>query len=385
METGKRLFYIDLMKGFIMLLMALDHARAFISKNHPSEFWAVPMPDYQGDGFAFITRLVTHLSAPGFFFIMGVSMVLYERQQSAAGASVLRVYQYFVIRGLMLIGLQFTVVNLAWLFGALSATGTKETYGTAMIQGSGGDVWVYFGVLSALGSTMLVAFMLLRLPKILLFLLSLLSIATSMMILPDLVQLTEPYPEWLRILALPGYTGHLIVRYPLLPWLSLTLCGVIYGRCILNNFAATRKISLFLGVSFLVMFIVLRYRGGFGNIHPPNSQQWIDFLDVTKYPPSLCFLLLTMGVNLIIMTLFSYLKADFCLAKWCAVFGRATLFFYVIHLYLYAAMGYLFPKGISLLAMYPVWIVGLILLFPLCNKFIQIKADSAKNSILRYV
>ena len=383
MKSDQRLFYIDLMKGVIMILMALDHARAFISKNHPSEFWAVSMPDYQGDGFAFLTRLITHICAPGFFFVMGVSMVLYQHKHQVANRSTWLLYKFFSLRGLMLILLQLTVVNIAWLFGSLSATGTKESYGTAVIQGNSGELWIYFGVLSALGCALLVTSWLLRLPNALVLLLSLTSIAASILILPGNDQVTVGYPEWLRVLAIPGQTDYLAVRYSLLPWLSLTLLGVFYGRSTLNNRIKTNRIGFIIGLCCVAAFFVLRYRGGFGNIHPPASLHWIDFFNVTKYPPSLCFLLLTMGVNLILLTLLSFLKPDIRPAKWCATFGQATLFFYIVHLYIYGALGYLFPEGISLRAMYSVWILGLILLYPLCLGFLKFKTYNSKNSLIR--
>ena len=138
---ASRISTLDALRGLIMILMALDHANHFIAQQHsPGEYWGGQFPVYH-DALAFLSRLVTHLSAPGFFFLMGVGMMLFTDSRRKQGWSWRAVVGHFLIRGGLLIGLQFLVVNRAW---ELSPGGwVLETYvgvlfalGGAMVLGS---------------------------------------------------------------------------------------------------------------------------------------------------------------------------------------------------------------------------------------------------------
>ena len=142
-----------------------------------------------------------------------------------------------------------------------------------------------------------------------------------------------------------------------------------------------------LGLAFLLIFVVVRYLDGFGNIRPRMGNTWMNFLNPVKYPPSITFVLMTMGVNLIVLSLFAQISE-----RWqrffqpLVVFGRAPLFFYVVHLFLYAGLGYLFtPRGTSLPAMYPFWLLGLLILFPLCLWYGRLKQRQPAHSALRFL
>lgn len=93
-----RIASLDAMRGLIMVMMAIDHARAFIAKNHPGEFWGRPLPDYGPDTLAFLTRLVTHLCAPGFLFLMGAGMAFFAASRASAGWSHAHITRAFVTR-----------------------------------------------------------------------------------------------------------------------------------------------------------------------------------------------------------------------------------------------------------------------------------------------
>jgi uncharacterized membrane protein len=145
--------------------------------------------------------------------------------------------------------------------------------------------------------------------------------------------------------------------------------------------------ALWLGGTFLLAFLVLRGLDGFGNIRPRSGSTWIDFLNVVKYPPSITFNLLTMGVNLLILGLLA--RASERLVRWLqplVVFGRVPLFFYLAHLFLYAGLGlWLVPRGTRLLSMYPYWLLGLLILYPLCLWYGQLKHRQPANSALRFL
>jgi predicted acyltransferase len=135
----------------------------------------------------------------------------------------------------------------------------------------------------------------------------------------------------------------------------------------------------------LLTFVVVRYLDGFGNIRPRMSDSWMAFLSPVKYPPSMSFTLMTTGVNLILLWLFSRVSegAQRYLQP-LVIFGRAPLFFYVLHLFLYAGIGHLVaPEGSSIPSMFPFWLLGLLILFPLCLLYGRFKHRQPANSILR--
>jgi uncharacterized membrane protein len=184
-------------------------------------------------------------------------------------------------------------------------------------------------------------------------------------------------------------------NYPVLPWLELVIFGLAFGRWLVEGEQRAYRRALVLGGVFLLAFVALRDLDGFGNIRPRMGNTWIDFLNVVKYPPSMTFTLLTMGVNLILLSAFARL-----VEKWnnprllvgsrpvldaLAVFGRTPLFFYTVHLFLYAGIGWLFsPRGTSIPAMYPFWLLGLLILYPLCLWFGRLKQRQPATSILRF-
>jgi uncharacterized membrane protein len=359
---------VDALRGLIMILMALDHANYFVAQKHPSgEHWGGNFPDYQ-DGLAFATRLVTHLSAPGFFFLMGVGMYFFSRSRREHGWSEWKIAGHFFIRGTILIALQLTVVNYAWKLGPQVFPDT------------------YIGVLVALGGTMILASLLLRLePAWWLILAAVAFLGTEYL---------HPGPErWglanpLGLLSL--YSGGNLTlwsNYPILPWLELVLFGLFFGARMTKNPSQILRFAPGLGLICLLAFGVLRSLDGFGNIRPMQSTDWIGFLNVVKYPPSMTFTLLTMGVNLLLLGGLARLeKRSVILQKYLAVFGREPLFFYLFHLYLYLGLGILLtPAGSSIQAMYPLWFVGVVILYGLCLGYTFWKQRNREIGFFRYL
>jgi uncharacterized membrane protein len=373
MEASKsaRLFAIDALRGLIMVFMALDHANHFIAQKHPQlEMWGGSFPRYASP-LAFFTRFVTHLSAPGFFFTMGAGMVLFAHARRAKGWSEWAIMRHFWLRGATLMALQLLLVNRAWEMSL-----------------SGWGLNVYIGVLFALGGTMILASLLLKLEKRILVGLT--------MILFLGMELIHPTPSlWGQlnndpanlILARPGGNNTLWSNYPILPWMELVVFGMVFGKMLLDDEKKAFHRSLSMGVLFLLAFIGIRSIGGFGNIRPRLGSSWIDYLNVVKYPPSMTFTLLTMGFNLILLHLFTstgerlrrYLRP-------LVVLGQAPLFFYIFHLFLYAGLGlWLTPNGTSIAAMYPYWISGLLLLFPFTLWYGSFKRSQPPESMSRFL
>lgn len=361
-----RLLSVDALRGLIIVFMALDHANHFVAQKHSSgEYWGGPFPVYH-DVLAFLTRLVTHLSAPGFFFLMGVGMLLFANSRRKRGWSTWAVVRHFLVRGAVLIALQLLVVNRIW-----------------EVSPGGWGLEIYVGVLCALGGTMILGSMLLWLnPKVLLSLTIVFFLGTELLT-PDPSQWDQVFHPLIRILLVPGGNLELWANYPVLPWLELVSFGIVFGYWLLDDSRKAFERALKLGVAFLLAFFVLRVLDGFGNIRPCAGNTWIDFLNVVKYPPSVTFTLLTTGVNLIIMGLFARVgKNRQQLLRPLVVLGQVPLFFYLAHLLLYAGLGrWLTPYDTSVPQMYPYWLLGLIILYPLCLWYGRFKHRQLANSL----
>jgi len=413
--TAARLLPLDALRGLIMALMALDHTSLFVAHKHAAgEHWGGEFPSYSS-ALPFLTRLVTHLCAPGFSFLMGTGMWLFAQSRRKMGWSRWAVTRHFLVRGALLIALQFLVENQAWRLSP------------------GWQLDVYVGVLFALGGTMILGSLLVWLkPPALLVLTVVLAVGTELLV-PNPILWGQRNSPLDLLLLLSGGDSHLWSNYPVLPWLKFVTFGMLFGHWLLETLSchsersachserseeslpggnsvipstapvipsAARNLidrqpgsrkpftrALILGAALLLAFVVVRYLNGFGNIRPRVGDGWIAFLNVVKYPPSIAFSLLTMGVNLLLLGLFGLASARLQrFLQPLAVFGRAPLFFYIVHLFLYAVLGlWLTPAGTSIAGMYPYWLLGLLLMFPLTWLYGRWKHRQPPNSILRFL
>ncbi len=348
--------------------MALDHANYFVAQTHSSgEYWGGPFPSYSAP-LPFLTRLVTHACAPGFFFLMGAGMLLFSEARRVQGWKHRRVLTHFLVRGMLLIALQLLVVNLIWRAGP----GTfPETY---------------IGVLFALGGAMHIgsAFLQLNSTTLLVLTLALLVWSAWLHPAPELWGRLDNSP-WKLILLRSGGDGHLWSNYPILPWLALTTFGMLFGRWLIANEQKAYQKGLWMGLLLLLAFTILRFIDGFGTIRPRAGDSWIDFLNVVKYPPSLAFTCLTMGGNLLwLWTLARSSPLIEELSRFLVVFGREPLFVYILHLALYLGLGRLFtPGGSSPIVMMFFWALGIAILFPLALWYGRFKQGLSRNEIVR--
>jgi len=361
-----------------MVLMAIDHAGYFIARVHVGEFWGISLPVYHS-ALPFLTRFVTHFCAPGFFFIMGIGMSLLADARYRMGWSKLRVFRHFAVRGAILIMLQLFLEDPAWMIGSIGAP-------VRMISppGGGGEVWFHFGVLYALGSAMIVCGLLLYLRPAFSLLGSLAAMAVPLGVIP-LLDADTLYSPLLRLLVIPGQTNSMQVFYPLLPWAGITGVGVVVGKILPGDTKRTSGLLLVAGIVVLIGFGVLR-AFGWGSFHQAAGFDWMGFFNLTKYPPSLPFMMMTMGGVFLGFFIFSRIGAHIRHPVFYPlhVFGRAALFFYIAHLYLYALIGLAFPHGARLALMYVLWAAGLLLLLPLCAWYAALRQKTAPNSIWRF-
>ncbi len=370
---ANRLLPLDALRGTLIVLMALDHANGLIGggKLDP-ELWANLFPNYRGDTLAFLTRFVTHLAAPGFFFLLGAGMALFAKTRRRQGWSSLQIGRFFAVRGLVLITLQFLAENPAWNLGAPPSRTT------------------YFGVLYALGGVMVLGLPLLVIPRRWLVALSLALVVSIELLLPGARTGFIEYPPVQVLLLLPGYTavgaGGFWVLYPIIPWLGVLGLGISYGRWLVADQEKALRGALWIGLGALLIFLPVRLMDGFGNIRPisPAGPRWMAILNLVKYPPGIAFLLFTLGADLVVLGIFARVKSSLprAVLQGLAVYGQAPLFFYLAHLYLYATLGlWLAPTGIP--RMLPYWLLGLEILFPFCWLYGRFKHTRSPESIWR--
>ena len=378
----KRLAVLDAQRGLIMILMALDHASLFLAAQHFSEFWGIPLPDY-GDAASLLTRLVSHLCAPGFFFLMGVGMHLYWASRHAQGRAEGHIIRHFAVRGSLLIVMDIFIITPTWIIGSLDEFLAGES-ALGVVPGAGGDLLMATGVLAALGGAMILAGFCLRLGSWATLALGVATLLVCQAVVPEAARVHDPMTLLERMFLVAGHDGFIVITYPILPWFSVCLLGVAYGHVVRADPGRAMKLALPAGVVALLGFVLIRGAGGFGVHHPVAGDDWMAFLTVTKYPPSLAFLLLSLGVNALLLA--SIHKAQRHLdgfGRTLLVFGRAPLFFYVVHLYLYALVGLAYPGHTSLAGMYPIWLLGLVALYPLCKRYDGFKRGKAENSLWR--
>jgi uncharacterized membrane protein len=335
-----RLVSVDILRGIVMVLMALDHTRDFLTSVRTA-----PEDLAHTSGALFFTRFITHFCAPVFAFLAGTGAFLATRR----GKSIQQLSRFFVTRGLWLLLLEFTLVDFAWGFVP----------------------WAHGGVIWILGWSMIAMALIVRLPVRWIGVLGLGMIATH-----NLLDRINPasfgkfYWLWM-LLHSPGripVTDALSfsVRYVLIPWLGVMAAGFAFGS--LLHRPDRRKWILRIGISATLLFFVLRginlYGNGIAGLpfgYPRSAGPWtvqptlaltvVSFFNTLKYPPSLDYLLMTLGPSMILLGLLDGAKAERGLNRVLVVFGRVPLFYYILHIYLIHLIAIL----VALIFHQPIW------------------------------
>jgi uncharacterized membrane protein len=365
-ENHQRFIPLDLLRGLIIIVMAIDHASLYILKTHPLEIWNSSVAGYFSNSGAFLTRFITHFCAPGFFFLMGAGMILFASSRKKKNWSHGRIIRHLILRGCIIIVLE----KILW------TTVVFRTIG-----------YTKFGVLFGLGGAMLIGSLLIRFNRFVLLILGLAGLLITQ-VLPQFITDIGFYDHPIAILLLvPQSMGTWINTYPVIPWLSISVLGMVFGKELLKDSDKAYLKLLVAGLICLILFPIVRWTGGFGNFQTPYFRGWIEFLNVVKYPPSLGFTLITLGVNFVLLFLFE--KIHYKLGIWktpLLVFGKTALFFYFAHWFLFSAIGLLFffIKG-KLLWLYAGWAVGLLMLYPICKQYLEFKQRTSPASIWRLI
>lgn len=380
--VSSRYTAIDALRGFIMIVMAIDHASAFIARQHSSEFWAGAMSSYTSAA-AFLTRWITHLCAPGFFFLMGAGIEWFAVSRRAAGWTESAIARRIAIRGfaLFLAG-QIFETPLLVIQTLLKPAAVQLSRVTAPPPNDGSALYWGMITLSGLGMVMMVCAALLRFRPAAWIAVSALCVVATNTLLPAS---GKPAGLWQAILLAPGLSQHVIVVYPVTPWLAGAAAGLWFGHWWRSQRGESTNRVLAAGVILVLIAVALRASGGWGNIRPPRDSSWIEFLNNVKYPPSLVFWTMSLGIDLLVLSLLMRAPEAWKSARSpLIVFGQTPLFFYIVHFYLFAAFGFtLFREAGSLTHLYLMWIVALVLLYPACVWYRGFKSAKPAESIWR--
>jgi len=377
----RRTVPIDLLRGFIMIFMALDHASGMIARVHFFEIWGLEFEGYPHLGWWF-TRFISHLCAPGFFFLMGMSIYLFAQKRLQLDWTAKQIQGYFLKRGGLILLFMLFLEFPGWILSASFSNMELDANAGMGVPGQRTGFSIPSTVLYGLGACMLLGAFLWRLNWRWHLGIAVLSFVFSGWYIGQLSPDMAFHP--LAVLFYTPATSNLFtVIYPVIPWLGVVTFGMCWAKLMQSLPAKVYQYSLLTGLTFVILALVGRFVG-VGNLTMNAYHDWITFFTLVKYPPSLIFILLTCGINLILLFVFSKIAS----AKWLhpvLIFGQTAMFFYIIHLYVYALMGAAFPKGSSIEIMYGCWVIGLFLLYFICRRFLAFKKQTAANSFWRMV
>lgn len=376
-----RIRSVDALRGLVMIIMALDHTREYFNR---SAFQFQPDDLSRTNAALFFTRWITHFCAPVFFFTAGLGAFFWL----AHGRTPSQLTRFLVTRGLWLVVLELTALRLAMYFNFFEG-------------------FVVLSILWALGWSMVALGFLARLPVRVLAVVSILTIALHN--LADPVAATEfGRAAWiwnviheLGVFQFGSVT--FLVAYPLVPWFAVMAAGFCFGQIVALDSVDRRRWMIRIGCGLTLAFLLIRWINMYGDPLPWSTQfpgmTALSFLRVNKYPPSLDFLLMTLGPAILLLGLMD--KVQFKDQNPLIVFGRVPLFYFLLHFMLihlltipfalarYGHAGFLlhpFPSlggpadsfpadyGYSLGVTYAVWIGVVIIMYPLCLWYSRLKA-----------
>jgi uncharacterized membrane protein len=353
---------VDLLRGLVMVVMALDHVRDFFGGGLPN-----PTDLAATTPALFFTRWITHFCAPSFVLLAGVGAAL----SLGGGRSKASLSRFLLTRGLWLVLLEVTVIRYAWSFDLSYESTTFQV------------IWV-------LGVSMIVLAALIHLPEPVVALLGAAIILGHNAF--DGVRSEAPLWSVLHHRARIPLDDHhrLFVMYPLIPWIGVMAVGYVLGR---RRVAGRRRELACLGGAMLIAFVILRAGGWYGDpvrfaSQPTAAKTVIAFLNCEKYPPSLDYLLMTLGPLLLALGLL-----EGGASRWLqplVTLGRVPLFYYVAHLYLIHGVArvivvWLKVGGFSLAGVWGVWIAAVVVLYPACAWYAALKRRRPDLTWLSYL
>jgi uncharacterized membrane protein len=387
-----RITSIDFLRGTIMIIMALDHVRDYL---YSGSFLYDPLDLTKTSGILFFTRWVTHFCAPIFMLLAGTSAYLIGRRKTKKQLSV-----FLVKRGLWLVFLELFVVNLGWNFNI-----TFPMF--------------FFITIWALGISMIILAAVIHLPIKAILVVSVLIIAGHNLL--DGVHVdgnSLPAFGWSLIHDQRFFTWHnelFLVGYPIVPLMAVMPLGYCLGTWFATDYDSSKRQQnlLLAGILCIAVFAVLRYTNVYGDPEKWSQQKnafftFLSFINVSKYPPSLLYLLVTLGAAFLFLSFTELLKGRF--VRVVSVYGRVPMFYYLIHIYVIHIIAIVasaftagqdwkiwiltepiwFTKGLqgygfSLPVAYLVWLGIVIALYPLCKRYDAYKQANKEKWWLSYL
>lgn len=387
--TKPRIQSIDLLKGLVMVIMALDHVRDYF---HYSAFFFDATDPEQTTWPIFITRFITHFCAPAFSFLAGTSAFMIGKRKLPAELS-----SFLFKRGLWLVFVEIIIINFGWKFDINFTHIGLQT------------IW-------SLGISMIVLAGLIYLPKKIILALSLVIIFGHNLL--DNIHFEGSYfwsilHEYKQFEFIEGHK--VLFAYSLLPWIAVMSLGYCFGSLYDSSFEVKKRKRILnnLGIGSLVLFLILIAINKYGNPvqwtnYGITSKTLMSIFDINKYPPSLLYLLITLGGTFLFLANAEKLKGK--VVDFFCVFGRVPFFYYILHIYLihliavfaaeFTGFGWqvmvsmptfatrveaLKGYGFNLITVYVVWIIVILLLYPLCKKFDNYKQSHKEKWWLSYL
>lgn len=386
--SKNRIESIDLLKGIVMVIMALDHTRDYF---HHAAFYFDPSDPDQTTIPLFFTRWITNYCAPIFCFLAGLSAFFVGRRKNKKELSL-----FLLKRGLWLVFMEFTIVSFAWYFDPFF-----RTPGLLVI-------W-------SLGISMIVLSALVHLPFKAILVFSVVLIFGHNLL--DTITL-EGNMLWSALHHAKTYPlgeGYLFyIDYPIIPWIAVMSAGYCFGELYLETIdpVKRRKILNIMGFSSIILFLLLRTSNLYGDLIPWKEYDTVaktimSVLRATKYPPSLSYLLMTLGPAFVFLANSESWKGK--IVNFFSTFGRVPFFYYILHIFLIHILAVIAARltgfgwnmvvlkdwviavpelkgfGFDLSVVYLVWIVVIATLYPLCRKFDVYKLNHKEQWWLSYL
>ncbi|MBI2731007.1 MAG: DUF1624 domain-containing protein [Sphingobacteriales bacterium] len=391
--TKNRFQSIDVLRGLVMVIMALDHVRDFLYKADLSKAADAALdPTNMQTTFPalFFTRWITHFCAPIFVFLAGTSIYLMCQRKTKAEIS-----SFLFKRGLWLIFVELIIISFSWTFNPF--------FNLFVMQ-----------VIWAIGISMLLLGVLIHLPVKAIFIIGLVIVAGhNIMDIPTVSaglkgSFLSDLIYFSNFSVHPLWGDHfVIIVYAFLPWTGVMLLGYCFGMFFKKEVDPLyrRKMLIRIGTGLVLLFIVLRIINVYGDPLPWSSQprgpvySFLSFLNLNKYPPSLMYLCMTLGPGILFLAFIEKVQNKFTAIF--NIYGRVPMFYYILHFYfihlivvvVFYAQGFgtkdIVPEGIpfffkpnglgfGLWGVYAVWAALVIGLYPLCKKYNQYKSTHSK-------
>jgi len=360
-----RIAAIDWMRGIVMILMALDHASGFFNNGR---VFADSILLYEtGDIFAadqFFTRWITHICAPTFVFLAGTAIAISAIQRQQQGISSSIIDRELFMRGAFIALLDLLVLSLA--------------AGKIVLQ-----------VLYAIGVSMMLMVALRRLGTRILFFTAITILIGSEVLLMELWNHGGDVPLWLALTFAPIFSTSYSIMYPLMPWLAIMMLGWVFGERLMSKQSGiwpAQRLLMVSGCVALVSFMLIRGMDGYGNMFMLlEGDSLVQWLHVSKYPPSLAYTLLELGLMAIILAALMRLETKIRVRRNEPVllFGQTALFFYLAHFGVLAVLSLVLSRG-GLEQAYLVALLALIILYPVCRIYRSLKWQNPQ-SFLRFL